>query len=270
MYFSMLYNFILSIKNSQKKFNLEQIHQKGRIERCDQVSFTKFKLLKYKKLTDWKSEEIPPIFPYALITHLQFSIVNDKKFPFSPYGLIHKTEQIQCLKPLVYGRWQIKMSVDNYRVLETGVEIDFKTELWINNELSWISVTTAFKKLKTKNNKKPKIDAPSSGNVFWNIPNGFGAKYGLLSLNIDPIHMLNLTAKMMGHRSAIMHGMWTLARGLSEYKKIEYPLNINAKFISPIYLPAKVMFERQSEGFSVHSEDGKKIHLMAKFTNTAT
>lgn len=257
----MLFNFIRSIKNSQKKINLEEIHQPGKVECSARITFSSNKLLKYMELTEWKSEEIPPLFPYALITQLQFSIVNDKKFPFSPFGLIHKTEKIQCLKPLAHGMWLAKMSVDSYRILETGVEIDFKTELWIDNELRWISVTTAFKKLKTKIRKDEKRDEITSSHIFWTIPNGFGTKYGLLSLNIDPIHMFNLTAKMMGHKSAIIHGMWTIARGLSEFEKIEYPLNMNARFISPIYLPAKVMFDRKSDGFSVHSEDGKKTHV---------
>jgi len=261
MYSSMLYNFIRSIKNSKKKINLEEIHQLEKIERCTQISFSSGKLLKYLKLTEWKSEEISPLFPYVLITHLQFSIVNDKKFPFPPFGLIHKNEKIQCLKPLVHGVWQVKMSVDTYRILETGVELDFKTELWINDELSWISITTAFKNLKTKIRKNEKRDEITSSNVFWTIPNGFGVKYGLLSLNIDPIHMFNFTAKMMGHKCAIIHGMWTVARGLSEFQNIEYPLNINARFISPIYLPAKVMFVRRLDGFSVYSEDGKRAHV---------
>jgi len=265
MYSSMLLNFMRSIKNSQKNFNLEEIHQLKKVERSDRIGFAAAKLSKYKKLTEWKSEDIPPLFPYALITHLQFCIVNDKKFPFPPFGLIHKTERIQCLKPLVYGRWEAKMSVESYRPLETGVEIDFKTELWINDELRWISVTTAFKKLKTKINKNPKVPEFTSSNIFWKIPNGFGAKYGLLSLNIDPIHMFNFTAKIMGHKSAIIHGMWTVARGLSEYKRFDYPFNINAKFVSPIYLPATVMFDRISDGFSVHSEDGKKTHVTVDF-----
>lgn len=265
MYSSMLLNFIRSIKNSQKNFNLEEIHHLQKVERSARISFTNAKLIKYKEITDWKGDEIHPLFPYALITHLQFSIVNDKKFPFPPFGLIHKTERIQCLKPLVLGKWQAKMSVDSYRILETGVEIDFKTELWIDNELSWISETTAFKKLKTKIKKHEKRDQITSSNIFWTIPNGFGAKYGLLTLNIDPIHMFNLTAKMMGHKSAIIHGMWTIARGLSEFKSIQYPLNIMARFISPIYLPAKVMFDPKSDGFSVHSDNGKKTHVTVDF-----
>ncbi len=254
-----------SIKNSQKKFKIEEIPLLKKVECCDQISFSAAKLSKYKKLTEWKSEHIPPLFPYALITHLQFSIVNDEKFPFPPFGLIHKTERIQCLRPLVYGRWEAKMSLESYRLLETGVEIDFKTELWINDELSWISVTTAFKKLKNKVNKNHKVSEMTSNNVFWKIPNGFGAKYGLISLNIDPIHMFNLTAKIMGHKSAIIHGMWTVARGLSEYERFDYPFAINARFISPIYLPATVVFDRKSDGFSVHSEDGKKTHVTVDF-----
>ena len=58
-------------------------------------------------MISWNGIDIPPTFPYAIQTHIQFSLVNDKHFPFSPYGLIHKTEHIRVLKPLERGEWKL-------------------------------------------------------------------------------------------------------------------------------------------------------------------
>ena len=68
----------------------------------------------------------------------------------------------------------------------------------------------------------------------------------------------------MGHRSAIIHGMWTLARGLSELGKIEVGDQIHVKFIAPIYLPADVHYAKSDNGFGVFSADGKKTHLLVE------
>jgi acyl dehydratase len=88
-------------------------------------------------------------------------------------------------------------------------------------------------------------------------------KYGLLSHNVDLIHVSNITAKIMGHRSAIMHGMWTVARGISELTPLNYPFEIKVKFLVPIYMPAKVVFQKTQDGFGVYSTDGAKNHLLA-------
>jgi len=102
--------------------------------------------------------------------------------------------------------------------------------------------------------------------VRWEIPSGNGTKYGLISLNIDPIHMSKFTAKLMGHKGAIMHGMWTVARGLSEIKNLKYPFDLNVSFLSPIYIPAEVQFVHDECGFSIYSGDGKRIHLQASIS----
>jgi hypothetical protein len=265
---SILINFMRSLGNSQKKFKLEEMPLLPKLEYSDRIRFSSSKLQEYKKLVQWSKSEIPPLFPYALLTHLQFSIVNDKNFPFSPFGLIHKTENIHCLKPLVSGLWEARMMIDNYKVIETGVEIDFKTELKINGEVHWTSVTKAFKKLKQGSKKNREESQSQSQKVLWQLPSGLGRKYGLVSLNIDPIHMFNSTAKLMGHKSAIIHGMWTVARGLSEMGSISYPMNLKAKFLSPIYLPSNVFFVPSQNGFSIHAENDKLVHLVVEVLNS--
>ena len=114
--------------------------------------------------------------------------------------------------------------------VETGYEVKIYTELFINGELSWISETVAFKRVSFKINKKQFKPIEITSDKVWDIPNGSGMKYGLLSHNIDLIHISNPTAKMMGHRSAIMHGMWTVARGISECVPFEYPFEIKVVF----------------------------------------
>jgi hypothetical protein len=260
---SMLLNFIKSAKNSQKKVLEEKICPNPDVYASDELRFTNLKLSLYRKFIQWNSDEFPPLFPYALTTHLQFTIVNHPNFPFAPFGLIHKSEKINCLKPLTRGQWQANIKVKEYRPVDRGYEIDIETELKINGELVWVSLTTAFKKTKNTINKKQRQELNISSPERWSIPSGHGTKYGLISLNIDPIHMSKFTAKLMGHKSAIMHGMWTVARGLSEIKNLKYPFSLNVNFLSPIYIPTEVQFVRDEYGFSIYSSDGKRVHLQA-------
>lgn len=266
MLFSMLLNFIKSAKNSQKNVLEEKICPNPEVYCSDVLNFSSMKLKIYQKFIHWDSDEIPPLFPYALTTHLQFSIVNNPNFPFAPFGLIHKREKITCYQPLRRGHWEADVKVIQYRQVERGYEIDIETVLKINGELAWRSLTTAFKK--TKNTiKKSEWQAHDVHSPHrWVIPSGHGRKYGLISLNIDPIHMSSFTAKLMGHKSAIMHGMWTVARGLSEMSPLKYPFTLDVEFVSPIYVPNEVQFVKDQLEYAVYSNDGRKMHLKASLS----
>ena len=228
--------------------------------------FSPKELDQFRRITHWECEEIPPTFPYALLTHLHFSLVNDKNFPFSPFGLIHKRESIECFSPLIPGKWSMTCRIDSFRKVERGFEMDIISELTIDDKLVWRSISIAFKKTQSGVNQKKYEPLKVSSGICWKIPGNNGLAYGLISNNIDPIHLSKLTANLMGHKQAIMHGMWTCARGLSEYKDFHYPFKVKIKFISPIYLPNEVLYRKEGSGFGVYSSDGKSVHLLAEIT----
>lgn len=265
--FSLLKNLgisLFNLKKDRKKFQLESLLP---IEVQDELSYGHKELNRFNQIVNWKSELIPPTFPYALLTHLQFTIVNHKNFPFSPYGIIHKKEKIEVYSPLTSGPWGVTCKLSSYRKVDRGYEMDFVSEITINGKLCWRSTTTAFKKTESTVSMKKHEPMYAESNIRWKIPGNQGLAYGLVSNNMDPIHISGPTAKMMGHKRAIIHGMWTVARGLSEFGELNYPLTINVKFISPIYIPAEVLYKKGESGFGVYSADGKRVHLLAEIRN---
>jgi hypothetical protein len=262
----MLVNLIKSIPNSFKKIKLELLNNPSIIECKSHLKFSQKKLNKYHRFVEWKREEISPIFPYALMTEHQFIIVNDSNFPFSPFGLVHKKEKIECFKPLKQGVWEMTSKVTHYTPVEFGYEIELVSELKIDGELYWTSITTAFKRTKVNYKLKRYPPVGLENGITMEVPKHLGLKYGLLSHNIDPIHISNFTAKLMGHKNAIMHGMWTVARSLSLVHDLKYPFTLEVKFIRPIYIPAQVQFQPTEQGYIVCSADGKAMHLQATLT----
>lgn len=263
---SLLKNLAVSVFNlnkDQKKFQLKSLPP---IEVSDVLSYTEKEVKRFNQIVNWKGEQIPPTFPYALLTHLQFTLVNHKDFPFSPYGIIHKKEKIEIFAPLKSGTWQVSCKINSYRKVDRGFEMDFVSELMIDGKLFWKSTTTAFKKTESGLSMKKHEPVHAESNIRWKIPGNQGLAYGLVSNNIDPIHISGPTAKLMGHKRAIIHGMWTVARGLSEFGNLNYPLTINVKFISPIYIPAEVLYQQDEKGFGVYSSDGKRVHLLTEIS----
>ena len=239
-YLSMGKSFIHSLGNITKGVNQELIESPVSISRREHLHFSSSVLKRFGNITSWTDQTIPPTFPYALSTHIHFDLVNDKSFPFSPYGLLHKKEEIKVLRTLERGAWEMHSYIQNYRHNTTGMDFDLHSDLYIDGKLSWKSKTIAYKKLKSRRSKSNKDSAVLEGSKVLSLSSKMAREYGLISKNIDPIHMSLISAKIMGHKSSIMHGMWGLARALSEVKKFTVPYQINCSFISPMYLPCKV------------------------------
>lgn len=258
---SILGNITKSLLNHKEDIVYKFFNDAKKLERESSIHFSPKLKKKYDNLVQWESEDIHPCMPYALMTHMQISLVTDKKFPFSPLGIIHKNEKIECIKKLEYGNWKMKCVVPIIRKVANGFEMELISSLYINDDLAWRSTTTAFKRTKKCLNREALYREPLHSSNLINIPKDLGRKYAVVSNNCDLIHISDFTAKMMGHKKAIIHGMWTAARGLSEIKNIKYPITMSFKFISPIYMNSNIIFQNEEFGFRILSENGNRIHL---------
>jgi acyl dehydratase len=70
-----------------------------------------------------------------------------------------------------------------------------------------------------------------------------GRRYAAASGDWNPHHLYAATARLLGYRRAIAHGMWTFARALAaiEAKRpFALPIESDASFKRPIFLPAEI------------------------------
>jgi acyl dehydratase len=52
-----------------------------------------------------------------------------------------------------------------------------------------------------------------------------------------------VTARLLGYRQPIAHGMWSLSRAVSCLEKafpLDFPVRVEAAFKLPVYLPARI------------------------------
>ena len=96
---------------------------------------------------------------------------------------------------------------------------------------------------------------------------GIGRSYGRVSGDINPIHLSALTAKFLGFKKAIAHGMWTKARALATLMPREAveQAEVIVEFKTPLFLPARAsLWANRGEGesvFEVRNAKGDKPHL---------
>ena len=247
------------------QLGLEAQTENCRIFRAFKFSPSKIKLSLYKKMLDTTRSDIPPLFPYLLLTPWHFDMVTDKKFPFPPLGILHKKEKVTLIKKLRIGEWAFNCELGDFVEMENGIEFKLKSDLLIDGEPHWQSVTTAFKKTQLKKEQKdyPELDFEGAIGVKSFDPiDAF--KYGLLSQNIDPIHLSTFSAKMMGHKKNILHGMFMSAYFLEPIITQEV-VSIKLKFIKPLYLPNKFFLFEKGGSFYLTNHNKNIPLLRIKF-----
>jgi hypothetical protein len=112
------------------------------------LHFSREQAARFSSFVGWTADGLAPTFPYALLTHLHFALVNDARFPFPPLGLIHKKETVELLAPLTPGVWSMRCVLSSVAAVERGFELAITSELTVDGRLSWRSTTLAFKRTK--------------------------------------------------------------------------------------------------------------------------
>jgi acyl dehydratase len=73
------------------------------------------------------------------------------------------------------------------------------------------------------------------------VPDDAGRRYAKVSGDVNPIHLSGLTAKALGFKRAIAHGMWVKARVLGALAgRLPEALEVDVAFRKPLFLPSTV------------------------------
>ena len=109
------------------------------------------------------------------------------------------------------------------------------------------------------------------GRIAWRLAGDVGRRYAAVSGDHNPIHLHPLTAKALGFRRQIAHGMWSLARCVAALEnRTPDAVTVDATFTKPIFLPGTVMFgqdavdDEHGIAFALTSPKGGAPHLVGR------
>ncbi len=116
---------------------------------------------------------------------------------------------------------------------------------------------------------------PPSG-ITWRLPGDLGRQYAAVSGDRNPIHLYPITAKALGFRRQIAHGMWSAARCVAALEnRLPEAVTVDVAFKKPIFLPGTVAFgSRRLDGpandngfeFSLSAPKSGAPHLQGRTT----
>jgi acyl dehydratase len=269
-----------------------------RIEaRLDPVRVDPANLAQYRELcSNAALGTLPLAYPHLIASPLHLAVLASNAFPLKLLGLVHVQNRIEQYGPLdenaVDGA--IETFIEGHRETDRGQEFELHT-VWRNGDrVLWRETSTFLARRRKAGVAKvaPDDAGPAAGgrsvkrpvasdsraevapagarvrSTSFRAAAGLGRSYGLVSGDINPIHLFDVTARAFGFSGAIAHGMWTLARCAVELDgTVDAPRRVlDVQFKLPVYLPAWLVLESWSTehgtGFALRDAQAERLHLV--------
>ena len=212
-------------------------------------------------------DELPATYPHILAFPLHMQLMTRGDFPVAAVGLVHIANRITQHRPLRLGeQLDLKVRPTPLEAHPRGRAFSIVTEARVGDELAWESRSTMLRRGGGSGDadgakREEREELPAS--ATWRLPGDLGRRYGSVSGDRNPIHMSNLSAKLLGFPRAIAHGMWTKARSLAALEhRLPDGFTVEVEFRRPILLPGTVAFAASDDlRFSVRDAKKGTPHL---------
>jgi acyl dehydratase len=202
-----------------------------------------------------RSDKLPPTFPFVLAFPLHMALMTDGSFPFPAVGVVHLENAITQKRAIGASEaLALRVRAANLARHPKGQTFELISEAQSGGELVWTATSTILHRGRGGGSSPAGKGEPVSfddieTSAEWTLPADLGRRYGASSGDRNPIHMHDLTARALGFKKAIAHGMWTKARCLAELApQLPDGFTVEVAFKKPIFLPATVAFGAATAG----------------------
>ncbi|MGF6832121.1 acyl dehydratase [Paenarthrobacter sp. TE4293] len=200
------------------------------------------------------SDILPAGYVHALAFPVSMSVMNRDDFPLPLLGMIHLKNYVEQRVPITFSEaLDIRSWAENLAGHKSGTQLDIVAEVRssTNGGLLWRGISTYL----AKGVFLPGIDKPGGANGataptdfsppnptgLWHLGLETGRSYATVSGDFNPIHLSVLSAKALGLRGSIAHGMYLASRALADVGAVKADsFTWNVAFEAPVFLPARV------------------------------
>lgn len=251
------------LPNATVKLPSVKVDKKHLQEYCDVCGFT-------------NDGTLPATYPHMLAFPLHMALMTRQDFPYPLLGLVHVSNSITQHRPIKAEEiLAVECSFGQTQPHDKGTVFSLISRAYSGQELVWESESAMLFRSKGSGQKKTEVQQSIASNpvpaALWRVPEDIGRRYGLVSGDVNPIHLHRFSAKLFGFPRAIAHGMWTKARSLAALShELPAAYRVEVQFKLPVFLPAEVAFSYQAtdEGLSFLLNDSRssKPHLAGTIT----
>jgi len=196
-------------------------------------------------------DAVPLTYLHVLAFPLHMAILTDPSFPFPAVGAVHLSNSITGHRPVQVGETvTVTTRADEVRPHPKGRTVDVVTSVDAGGQVVWESTSTYLRRGDSTSSATEASTAADTGpreippgRVTWRLAGDLGRRYASVSGDHNPIHLYPLTAKALGFKRQIAHGMWSLARCVAAVEnRLPDAVTVDVAFKKPIFLPGTVAF----------------------------
>ncbi len=238
-------------------------------------------LRRYRRVCGFADGAALPItYPHVLAMPLHLALLTDRGFIVRLMGLVHIANRIDWLQPMpAAAEYGVECWLEGHRETDRGQEFDLHTSLDLDGTAVWRECCTLLARRRssgaaatrsaraTLRAPQPDSDAAVEESTFA-ADHSVGRRYGLVSADLNPIHMADFSARRFGFERAVAHGMWSMARSLAALEAClrEPARTVTVDFKSPLYLPGRARLQHWQAGageraFVLRAEQTSRPHL---------
>jgi acyl dehydratase len=222
-------------------------------------------IARYRAAFGFAGDRIPLTWWYLPAQRAHLATMLDPRFPFRIAGLVHMENLLEEHGRIAPGQALLLRTV--LRILPPSASGALRcvletTGMAAGSPVFSCSSTYLIRRGERGAAKPPEAGPELSGRALaqWTLDAAAGRRYARLSGDWNPIHLAGWSARLMGMRKPIIHGMHTLASCCSvlENESGRSAVRIECRFRSPVALGSAVILRAVAAtgGFVVEA-DGK-------------
>lgn len=184
-------------------------------------------LRRYRQALGFRDEGVPLTFYYLLAQRAHVATMLDEAFPFRLPGTVHTENALQALGPLereapllLTTSVHVGPPAENGAVhaeLETLGQQDERPVFACRSTYLMVRGQRGAGSSSAPGQRAHEKTLPTVGE--WQLARGSGRLYAAVSGDWNPIHLWGWSARLMGLKRPIIHGMHTLARACAELEE---------------------------------------------------
>ena len=220
-------------------------------------------------------DTLPASYLHTLAFRLQMQLMLRKDFPVAPMGSVHLSNTIIQHRPIRLDETlKLDCELAGHEESDRGIEFAFRCRAYANGECVWEDDSRYLSRRASKGGKKTPKKHAEPHRYSQQLPLPIGAvtarRYALASGDFNPIHLTNLSAKLLGFRKMVVHGMWSKAACIAKLNGGENrgPLRCEVEFKTPVFLPADTVLHYETEGdttvFELRDARSGRPHLLGR------
>ncbi|WP_411733910.1 MaoC family dehydratase [Paeniglutamicibacter sp.] len=214
----------------------------------DRLAVDAGKLVDYQRLMgDTVRDELPSVFVHGLVFPLAMSVMVREDFPLQLLGMVHlanKTTQLRPISPT--AALSARAHAANLREHRAGTQLDLVVEVSEGAEVVWRGVSTYLARGVWPGSRpsapaEPRAPFAIPGRTAsWRLAADTGRAYAAVMGDYNPIHLSAASARALGMKRAIAHGMYLAGRALASAAPHGVGYDWKIEFATPAFLPSTV------------------------------